>query len=129
MATERTRKTRTPLDGNSRSRLRVDGKDADFEYYIVNDIDGRIARMQEAGWEVVTEDSVKIGDRRITVPGQEGSAKTVSVGNGVTGVLMKIKREWWEEDQASKQENATALVNETVRDAKKNSDYGDVKLS
>ena len=129
MAREGTRKTRTPIDGDSRSRLRVDGKDAAYEYYIVNDIEGRVERMKEQDWEVVTDTNINIGDRRLSAPGQEGSAKTVSVGGGVTGVLMRIKREWWEADQAKKQTNATSLVNETLRDAKKNSDYGDVKIS
>lgn len=129
MAGERTqRKTRTPIEGHSRSRLRVTGKDAKYEYYIANDLDNRIEVMKEAGWEVVTEDSVKIGDRRIGAASAEGSAKTVSVGGGVTGVLMRIPKEWYEEDQARKNQEARSMVDETLKDAKSKSDYGTVKL-
>lgn len=129
MAGERTqRKTRTPIEGHSRSRLRVTGKDAGYEYYIANDLDNRIEVMQEAGWEVVTDAGVKIGDRRMGTTSAEGSAKTVSVGGGVTGVLMRIKREWYEEDQARKQAEAKSQVQDTLHDAKSKSDYGTVKL-
>ena len=130
MAVERAkRKTRTPVTDSIRSRLRVDGKDPEFEYYIVNDTDGRIDLLKEAGWETVTDNGVKIGDRRVSNPTDTGSAKTVSVGGGVTGVLMKIPKEWWEEDQARKQQNATATVKQTIADAKAGGDYGDIKIS
>lgn len=129
MAGERTqRKTRTPIEGISRSRLRVTGKDAKFEYFIANDIDNRIEVMQEAGWEVVTDPGVKIGDRRISAVSSEGSAKTVSVGGGVTGVLMRIPKEWYDEDRERKNLEARSMVDETLKDAKSKSDYGTVKL-
>lgn len=130
MAVERTqRKTRTPIEGMSRSRMRVQGKDAAYEYYIANDTDDRVAIMQEAGWEVVTDKGVTIGDRRVTAPSSEGSAKTLQVGGGITGVLLRIKKEWWEEDQLAKQERAAATVKDTIRTAKDSADYGKVEGS
>jgi hypothetical protein len=126
MATSRTeRKVRTPING-IRTRLNVRGKDPDFEYYIVNDVDDRVDRHKEAGWEVVTESSVSIGERRVSAPTSEGTAKTVSVGQGVTGVLMRIKREWWEQDQQTKHENAKNSVNATLAEARKSGDYGTI---
>lgn len=129
MANIRTeRKTRTPIDG-IRTRLNVRGKDPDYEYYIVNDVDDRVERHKEAGWEVVTDKETTIGERRVSAPTAEGSAKTVSVGQGLTGVLMRIKREWWEEDQARKVQATQDTVNATVRDANKSGDYGKNVLS
>lgn len=128
MTVRTARKTRTPISG-VRTRLNVRGKEDGYEYYIVNDTDDRVQRFQEGGWEVVSDKDVSIGERRVSVPTAEGSAKTVSVGGGVTGVLMKIKREYWEEDQARKHGVAQETVNETLRDAEKASDYGTVKYN
>jgi len=124
---DRTRKTRTPIADLSRTRLGVVGKDPRFEYYIVNDVDGRVESMKGAGWEVVTDSDVKIGDRRVSIPTAEGSAKTVSVGGGVTGVLMKIQKDWWDEDQKAMASQSDQLVAETKRDAKQGN-FGDIEI-
>ena len=129
MARESTRKTRTPIGDMSRSRLRVDGKDSNYVYYIANDSGGRIDMMKEAGWEPVTDATVKIGDRRVAVPTDEGSVKTVQVGGGITGVLMRIPKEYWDEDQQRKIDQNKQIIGDTMKDAKSGSDYGDVKLS
>lgn len=127
-AAETNRKQRTPISDGFRSRLNVRGKDSNFEYRIVNDVDGRIEQFKEGGWEVVTDESVSIGERRITTPSEQGSARTVSVGNGITGVLMKIKREWWEEDQAAKAAKVKNSTDATLEDARKSGDYGSIKV-
>lgn len=127
MAREAARRSRTPIHDGFRSRLSVQGKDPNYEYRIVNDTPGRIDKFKEAGYEVVEDENVTIGDRRLTAPSQQGSAKTVSVGQGITGVLMKIKREWWEEDQAAKHAAAAKAVSTVISDAKSASDYGDIK--
>jgi hypothetical protein len=103
------RPRRAPVDGH-RSKLSVRGKDPAYEYFIATDKDGRIADLQDQGWEIVDDKSVTIGDRRITRPDAEGSPRTVDVGNGETGFLMRIKREWWDEDRARKQKVAAEAV-------------------
>jgi len=103
------RPRRAPVDGH-RSKLAVRGKDPNFEYYIATDKDGRIQDLQDRGWEIVDDKSVTLGDRRVSRPSSEGSAITVDVGNGDTGYLMRIKREWYEEDQAVKQNIANERV-------------------
>ena len=120
---------RTPLTDGFRSRLKVQGKDPNYEYYIVNDTPGRVDDFKAAGWEPVTDDEVRIGENRVGLPTAEGSVKTVHVGGGQTGVLMKIKKEWWEEDQAAKRKRNIDLTKNQLSEAKQSSDFGDIKLS
>ena len=117
------RPRRAPVDGY-RSKLAVRGKDPNYEYYIATDKDGRIQDLQDRGWEIVDDKSVTLGDRRVSRPSSEGSAITVDVGNGDTGYLMRIKREWYEEDQAAKQAIVDASEQTMRNDAKNKSDYG-----
>lgn len=117
---------RSPING-SRSILGVQGKDPNFEYRIVNDVGDRVAQMTERGYEVVCDKTIKVGDRRIANPTQEGSAVTVSVGQGVQGVVMRIRKDWYEEDQEAK----AAFVNEqesAINRDKVGADYGTVKI-
>jgi len=83
--------------------------------------------MKASGWEVVTDSDIKIGDRRVSIPTAEGSAKTVSVGGGVTGVLMKIPKEWWDEDQKAMATQSDALVADTTREAKQGN-FGSIEV-
>lgn len=121
------RTRRSPING-SRNILTVSGKEPDYEYRIVNDLGDRVAIMQENGYEIVSDNNVKVGDRRIANPTQEGTPVKVSVGGGVQGYLMRIPKEFYDEDQASKQ----SVVDETElamkKDAAKSSDYGNLKV-
>ena len=101
---------RTPING-TRNVLTVSNTDPDFHYRVVNDTGDRVARFQELGYEVVTDPKHMIGDRRVATATSEGSPRTAMVGSGVTGVLMKIRKEWYIEDQAAKQ----ADIDETER--------------
>lgn len=103
-----------------RNVLTASGKDSDFYYRFVNDTGDRIAQMQERGYEIVTDPNVKIGDRRIANPTQEGSPVQVSVGGGNKGYLMRIPKEWHEEDQAAKQK----IVDETEQAMRKEAREG-----
>ncbi|MEB3214047.1 MAG: hypothetical protein VKL39_22050 [Leptolyngbyaceae bacterium] len=121
------RPTRAKING-VRNVLNVSGKDPNYQYRIVNDTGDRVAMMQERGYEVVTDPTVRIGERRINNPTQEGSVVAASVGGGIKGVLMRIKKEWYEEDAADKQ----AIVNQTegamVKQAKEGH-YGKLEIN
>jgi len=121
-------KRRTPINGQ-RNILTVDGKDPNFVYRIVNDTGDRVNQMAESGYEIVTDSGVKIGDRRIGNPTQTGSPVRTSVGGGVQGVLMRIPKEWYEEDQQAKAAQVDELEASMKKEAKANSDYGNLKLS
>jgi len=123
------RKPRRTNISSTRNVLTVEGKDPDFEYRIVNDAGDRVAQFEERGYEVVTDNNIKVGDRRIANPTKEGSPVQISVGGGSKAYLMRIKKEWAAEDRKARDE----LVNETERamlkDTKESADYGKVTVS
>lgn len=100
MTTHQTRAPRrTPISGE-RGRLNVRGKDPNFVYRIVNDIHegDRIRELTERGYEIVQAENIKVGDSRVATPTKEGTPVQISVGGGVKAYLMRIKKEWYEED-------------------------------
>lgn len=112
---------RTPV--GQRNVLTVSDKDPNFEYRIVNDTGDRVEQFKNAGYEIVSAKDVKIGDRRITAASPEGSMAQVSVGGGVKGIVMRIPKEWYEEDQKQKQ-NAIAELEASTRDDALKGTYG-----
>lgn len=124
---ESKRPTRAKVTGK-RNVLNVTGKDPDFHYRIVNDTGDRVEMFKEQGYEVVTDNKVKIGERRIANPTQEGSVVSASVGGGTRGVLMRIRKDWHQEDQAAK----SAQVDETEMSMKrlaKEGMYGKLEIN
>ena len=124
MNTTSKRPQRTKLA--DRSVLKVKGQEPGYVYRIVNDVGDRISLLQEQGYEVVTDNAITIGDRRIGKASKDGSPVQVSVGGGVTGFLMRQKQEFYDEDQLYKRQQ----IEETERAMKKDSgaDYGSLKI-
>jgi hypothetical protein len=117
------RPSRTPL--SQRNRLAVKNQEAGYSYRIVNDVDDRVSRFQEAGWEVAPKEHVgAVGDKRVDNTSSLGSAATFSVGKGTQAVVMRIREEYAREDQAAKLNEIAELENTMKGDAKKASDYG-----
>lgn len=82
--------------------LSVRGKEAGYQYRIVNDRDDRVLEFQEAGYELVQDKDVAVGTKRVDKAGSEGSVKMFPVGGGIKGVLMRIPQELYDEDQREK---------------------------
>lgn len=120
------RPQRTPI--GTRNVLTVKGKDPNYEYRIVNDVDDRITQFQEAGYELVSEDSVQVGDKRVNAASSVGSAKHIAVGGGTKAFVMRIKKDWYEEDQARKL-GQVAAIEQATKDKALNGTYGELKLS
>jgi hypothetical protein len=119
------RPRRTPVD--VRNRVSVRNQEPGYVYRLVNDIDDRVTDMQEQGYEVVT--NTKVGDKRVDVSQTPGSPSMISVGNGIKAVLMRTKREYYNEDALIKQARVDA-IEETMRgDVKRAGDYGKVTIS
>lgn len=111
----------------SRNILTVQGKDPNFEYRIVNDEGDRIARFKEGGYELVPDDTVKVGDTRANAASSMSSMKQLSVGGGKKAYLMRIRKDWYEEDQRAKQK----IVNDQEAAIKKkalNGTYGTLSI-
>lgn len=102
----RSENKRTPL--GARNRLSFRNLDPDYSYRVINDQDDRLARAQEAGYEHVSSES-QLGDLRVAEGTIPGANVAKPVGNGVTGYLMRIKKEWFDEDQAAKEEGRKEL--------------------
>ena len=133
MTTEKTvtkrteRKTRKPL--HERGPQTISGeKDPDFHYRFVNDTGSRIHQMQEAGYELVTDEDLVVGDARVSDPSQLGSAKRVISPDGSVAFLMKQKKEWFEEDQKAKQQRVDELESAMKQEASQGM-YGSIKTS
>ena len=106
MAEPTKRPKRTPL--GARNILTYEGKqDPGFVYRFINDKEGRLKRAQEAGYEFVMGDE-KIGDKRVAEGTAIDSRISKPVGNGTTGFLMRIPKEYYQEDQDAKQASVDA---------------------
>jgi hypothetical protein len=122
------RPRRVPLAGQS--RLRVRDQDPNYKYRIVNanlesDPD-RVANLIEQGYEIVPKDVVgQVGDKRVDTPSALGSAGQISVGQGTKAVVMRIPKEYYDEDQAAKQ----AELDKVEQSAHKNADYGKLEIT
>lgn len=97
------RPRRVPVEG--RNRLLIRNKEPGFVYRIVNDVEDRVLEFQERGYEIVPQDKLgRVGDKRVDTTSSPGSSSYLSVGQGTKAVVMRIKEDWYKEDQAVKQQ-------------------------
>lgn len=82
----------------------------------------------EAGYELVDNDSVRVGDKRVNNASAEGSKAQLSVGQGQKAFVVRIKKEWYEEDQMKKQAHVNELENATKAKALDGT-YGKLDIS
>ena len=108
---------RTPL--NMRNKLTVKDRDPNYHYRIVNVKEDRVEQFQEQGYEIVG--ATPVGDKQIDAPSSLGSASEISVGGGLKAVVMRIPKEFYEEDQAMKQAQIDELEATMGSNAKKGS--------
>lgn len=121
--------TRTrPTDGRARrgvfngtsQKLTVYGDIPGYHLHIFNDVSGRIDEALTAGYEFVSPDEIggvangvvsrntALDSKVRFLVGNDGN------GNGLYGYLMKIKNEWFEEDQQLSQ-SRNDLVDHAIR--------------
>ena len=127
VAPKKERVKRAPING-TRNVLNVRGKDPAYTYRIVNDVDTRVNDFLERGYEIVTDQGVTVGDKRVAIPSQTGSNVELSVGQGQKALLMRIKKEWHEEDQAAKQQQVDLLEQQMKAETRKDGNYGSIKI-
>lgn len=117
---------RDPMLGTG--KLRVKGKDPAFEYRIVNDTDDRVFELGELGYVPETSEDVRVGSSSLEESKRLGTVRQISVGGGTKAILMKQRKDWYDEDQAAKQ----AYVAKTEQAMKPNPNegtYGKVDLN
>lgn len=122
----RGRPQRTPV--GQRNVLTVTGKDPSYVYRIVNDLGDRVQEFLDAGYELVESNSVRVGDKRVNQASSEGSISQVSVGQGQKAFVMRIKKEWYEEDQQAKQKTVDQLE-ATIKEKALDGTYGKLEIS
>lgn len=120
------RTRRSPLI--RRNILTVRGKEDGYEYRIVNDTEDRVAQFIERDYEVVTNNEIEVGDKRVSKASSEGTVKQMSVGNGRKGIVMRIRKDWYDEDQKAKQEHVAETERSATKEASKGT-YGKLEVS
>lgn len=126
MATRQSREARRASINGVRNKLNVRGKDPNYVYRIVNDIDqgDRIQQFKDRGYELVGSDKVKVGDKRVDSSSPEGTQAQINVGQGVKAFVMRIPKEWYDEDQAIKEEEIRKTEATMEQEAKADYDKG-----
>jgi len=117
--TERTR------PAGFRDILTIANRDPNYFYRFALDVPGRLEYLKGRGYETVTKETV-VGDDTVDKGSQLGSAVTLVRGTQ-TLVLMRIPREWYDEDQKWKQDEIDAME-ETMRGGP-GADYGSVQIT
>jgi len=99
------RRNRGAFNG-TRGKLQVGNLITGYHLYFFNDEPGRVQAALDAGWEFVSPDevgyvstnvtnrNVDLGDR-VSIIGSKND-----MGQAVQQILMKIREDWWLEDQA-----------------------------
>lgn len=122
------RAKRTPING--RNILTVSNKDAGYVYRFVNDVGDRVQSFIDRGYELVESDAISIGDKRVDSAGPLGSKAQASVNrDGTKAFVMRIKQEWYDEDQAEKQKSIAEQERALKQQALSNNDYGKLEIT
>lgn len=120
---------RVPL-GAKRDILNVQNTPAGFKDRMVNDVDGRIERFKEAGYELVED--AQLGTSHVDGTQADSGVVSKDVGRGVTGYLMRQREDHFIEDQAAKQRDIDETESAMRRNVKSNQStdgtYGEVKI-
>lgn len=117
---------RTPI--GKRNVLTVSGMEEGYNYRFVNDSGDRVQEFLDNGWEKVPAKKVRVGDKRIGAASEEGTDATASVGQGVKAYIMRIRKDWYEEDQEAKQAHINATEAAT-REKALDGTYGKLEIS
>lgn len=119
------RPKRIPLADQKNITTHPEATDPNYKYRIVADYKskpGRIDKFKKAGW-VHVQSGENCGDDAAGKPTKLGRQVSVPIGNGETGYLMKIPKEYYEEDQATKEAKLKEV--EMTFNKKKRQEYGE----
>lgn len=124
------KKRKYKLLGGSNDPLVFHDKDPDYHYRVFNDNPnkpGRIALAKEAGYEEVVSDEV-MGEGNVNTPKKMGKGVTIPAGPGITGVLMRIPKKWYEEMQKEKQKDVDESEAAIRRHSRGPNRYGKIEI-
>lgn len=122
-STTRQRPKRASVSGRQ-DILAVEGRDDNKEYRIVNDVPGRVDKLQAMGWEV-DENAVLTSSMD-----NSKSDKSKHVGDGTKAVVMSMPKDWYNDYQKEKQAYVDRLEKKTKNQASEiEGGYGKVDIS
>lgn len=117
---------RQPTGSRERIRVRVPQDDG-YVYRIANNAaDGgdRVENLLDLGYEIYHE-AKRENDRRVDDASAVGTASSnFNLGRTDRGTMMRIKKEYWEEDQIAKHARGQALEQTMKDDVRQAADYG-----
>ena len=116
------RPKRTPIA--QRNVLTVKNGREGFKQRWVNDVDGRVAMFEEAGYTIV-ERPTEVGDPQAGAASILGRQVRKPVGGGVSAVLMEIPENYYSEDQKAKEARIKDQERSLLNEAKDGETYGD----
>ena len=91
----------------SGNKLAFEGRDPNYAYRVVMDRPGRLGMFLQAGYEFCT-DETRVADKGVAEGSAIDTRVTVNLGAGDVGYLMRIPKEYYDEDQARKFEKIKA---------------------
>jgi len=122
-------KKRIPIGTRNVLTIPKGDKDPRYSYRIVNDEPDRIRMFRDAGWEVVERrGGLQVGDVDVGDSSQLGSLVTKTVGKNKIGYLMRIKKEFYDEDQEAKAEKIRQGESALKQETQKKGRYGKIKI-
>lgn len=105
-----------------RNLLTFEGLDPNFRYYGATDKPGNIEKMKRAGYELVESDK-PLGDFRVADGSKMGKAVSKPSGGGFTTYLMRIPREFYDEDRKAKDDHVNR-IEKSLQPNKAKDEYG-----
>ena len=105
------RRERVPF-GSHKSKLSFSNKDPNYNYRVITDKGGRLSDAQNGGYEFVVDEQT-LGENEVGRGSSIDSRVVANVGTNEDGsvqhgYLMRIPKEFYNEDQKVKQEDITA---------------------
>jgi len=127
---DRPKRRVTLEDSMGHGKLTVNGieNDKDHYYHVVNDKNNRVWELQQRGYEIVTntEGGIFMGDSNPSEVGNVVQA-TADRSTGDKAVLMRIPREFKQEDDAYRQKQLDKGEEAIFRTLKDEGQYGEIK--
>ena len=119
---------RVPVSGARDILTILQGKNPEFVYRYVKDVaesGARILRFLQGGYDFVRsdEEGIEVGSNHVYKSEENGSLIAVKEGAGFL-YLMKIRRDWYEEDQAAKEQGIKQYEGHMKRQRKAENDDG-----
>lgn len=101
----------------------------DYVYRWINDKPGRLQNAYNAGYEFVEDPTLEVGTGTVSGNAEHGSRVSRHVGKDEHGrplhaFLMRIRKDWYDEDQAKKQA-AIDEIDNAIRNGQLNEKTGD----